>query len=75
MKLPSDIKPQDAIKALHKAGFQETNRVGSHFHFHHPDCRRTQVAMHTKPLAKGTLKAILKQTGLTIEKFKKHRIG
>ena len=70
MKLPSDIKPAKLLKALPKAGFRETHQVGSHFHFHHPDCRRTQVAMHNKPISKGTLKAILSQTQLPLEKLK-----
>jgi len=71
VKLSSDIKPKQLIKALQRAGFKETHRVGSHIHFHHPDCRRTQVAIHTKPIPKGTLKAILNQTELTKEELKK----
>lgn len=69
MKLSSDVKPKRLIKALSKAGFLQTHKVGSHIHFHNPDCRRTQVAVHTKPIAKSTLKAILNQTKLTIEQL------
>ena len=71
MKTPTDVRPAKLVKALPKAGFPETHRVGSHIHFHHPDCRRTQVAVHPKPIAKGTLKAILNQTKLTVEELKK----
>jgi len=71
MKLPSDVKSAKLLKALPKVGFKETHRVGSHFHFQHLDCRRTQVAMHNKPISKGTLKAILNQTELPLEKLKK----
>lgn len=71
MKLPSDIRPQSVLKALKKNGYLETNKVGSHIHLHHPDCHRTQVAIHPKPIAKGTLKAILNQTELNLEEFKK----
>ncbi len=71
MKLPPDVKPAKLVKVLSKAGFLETNHVGSHIHFHHPDCRRTQVAIHPKPVAQGTLKAILNQTKLTVEQLKK----
>ena len=70
MKIPSDVRPSKLIKALPKTGFLETHRVGSHIHFHHPDCRRTQVSVHPKPVAQGTLKAILNQTELTVEKLK-----
>lgn len=71
MKLPSDIRPQNVLKALKKNGYLEVNKVGSHIHLHHPDCHRTQVAIHPKPIAKGTLKAILNQTELNIEEFKR----
>jgi predicted RNA binding protein YcfA (HicA-like mRNA interferase family) len=71
MKLSSDLKPKKILKAIKRAGFLEIHKVGSHVHLHHPDCRRTQVAIHTKPLAKGTLKAILNQTKLSLEELKK----
>ena len=70
MKLLSDAKPKKVLKALKKAGFKEIHRVGSHIHLHHLSCKRTQVAIHSKPPAKGTLKAILRQTGLSIEELK-----
>ncbi|MCG2685777.1 type II toxin-antitoxin system HicA family toxin [Candidatus Parcubacteria bacterium] len=70
MKLPQ-LKPQQVIKALKKAGFVETRRTGSHRHFHHPDCRRTQVSVHPKTLFKGTLRAILRQTELSLDKLLK----
>lgn len=40
-------------------------------HLHHPDCHRTQVAVHPKPISKGTLKTILKQTEFTVEELRK----
>lgn len=59
MKLPSDIKPRRLVKGLTKAGFLETHKVGSHIHLHHPDCRRTQVAVHPKLIARGTRKTLI----------------
>jgi predicted RNA binding protein YcfA (HicA-like mRNA interferase family) len=35
----------------------------------HSDGRQTYVAIHTKDIPIGTLKAILKQAGLTQEEF------
>lgn len=70
MKLPSDLRPKEILKGLRKHGYQEIHKVGSHIHLHHPDCHRTQVAIHPKPIAKGTLKAILRQTELTLEQLK-----
>lgn len=71
MKIPTDVKPKRLVKALSKAGFLETHKVGSHIHFHHPDCRRTQVSVHPKPVAQGTLKVILNQTQMTIEQLRR----
>lgn len=71
MKLPSDIRPRNLLKALKKNSYLETNKTGSHIHLHHPDCHRTQIAIHPKPISKGTLKAILKQTELTVEELRK----
>ena len=71
MKLPSDVKPCKLVKALKKSGFLATHKVGSHVHFHNPDCRRTQVSVHPKPIARGTLRAILRQTEMTVEDLRK----
>jgi len=71
MKLPVDVKPKNLLKGLSKKGYLQTHKVGSHIHLHHPDCHRTQVAIHPRPIAKGTLKAILRQTGLTVEELRK----
>lgn len=70
-KLPTDAKPKKVLKVLKKIGFRETNKVGSHVHLHHPDCRRTQVAVHPKPIAKGTLRAILREAEISADEIKK----
>jgi len=71
MKLPADVRPRNLVRGLKKKGYGETHKVGSHVHLHHLDCHRTQVAIHPRPIAKGTLKAILRQTELTIEELRK----
>lgn len=71
MKLPVDVRPRNLLRGLKKRGYLETHKVGSHIHLHHPDCHRTQVAIHPRPIAKGTLKAILNQTELAVEELKK----
>lgn len=70
MKLPQ-VKPAEVVRSLQRAGFLETHQTGSHRHFHHPDCRRTQVSLHPKILFKGTLRAILRQGGVSLEEFLK----
>ncbi|OGG15766.1 hypothetical protein A3D77_07890 [Candidatus Gottesmanbacteria bacterium RIFCSPHIGHO2_02_FULL_39_11] len=65
-KLPV-LKPREMISFLEKHGFQVVRSDGSHFRFHHPDGRRTTVAFHNKPLKRGTLKSILRQSELTTD--------
>ena len=70
-ELPS-LKPLEVIRKLRKAGFFfDRHAKGSHEIWYNPTThRRTVVPNHPgKPLAKGTLYAIVKQAGLTIEEF------
>ncbi|MBI4029500.1 MAG: type II toxin-antitoxin system HicA family toxin [Candidatus Blackburnbacteria bacterium] len=71
-KLPRNIRGKELIKTLGKLGFKKESGKGSHIRMTHPDGRWTQVAIHTKPIPQGTLKAILKQAGITIEKLVKN---
>lgn len=66
-KLPADIKPQALVKALYKLGFIEVGGKGSHVRLKHQDGRWTQVAVHNKPVPRGTLRAILRQAELEVE--------
>lgn len=69
-KLPANIKGRDLIKILEKLGFIQTGGKGSHIRLKHPDGRWTQVAVHTKPVPQGTLRAILRQSKLDVEDLK-----
>lgn len=62
-KLPQ-VKPKKMLKLLLKLGFTIRHKKGSHVFLVHPDGRRTQVSIHNKPLAKGTLSAIIRQAEL-----------
>jgi predicted RNA binding protein YcfA (HicA-like mRNA interferase family) len=68
-KLPvvSGIK---TVKALSKAGFEVDHQTGSHIIMRQKQepHRRLTVPNH-KELAKGTLRAIISDAGLTIEEF------
>lgn len=68
-KLPQ-VKPKKMLKVLLKLGFVISHKRGSHIFLVHPDGRRSQVSIHNKPLAKGTLNAILRQAELDKEKLK-----
>lgn len=69
-KLPQ-IKPRKMLNLLLKLGFTIKHKKGSHIFLVHPDGRKTQVSIHNKPLAKGTLSAIMRQAELDREEFKK----
>ncbi|MEQ1604035.1 MAG: type II toxin-antitoxin system HicA family toxin [Pyrinomonadaceae bacterium] len=66
-KLPRDLKPGKVIKALEKAGFVVDHVTGSHY-IMMKGVRRTSVPYH-KNVRTGTLRAILSQSGMTVEEF------
>ncbi|MBI5393215.1 type II toxin-antitoxin system HicA family toxin [Candidatus Woesearchaeota archaeon] len=68
-KLPI-ISGMKIIKALSQLGYQIDHQTGSHIILRHkdPPHRRLTVPNHNE-LAKGTLKAIIRQAGLTVEEF------
>lgn len=61
------IKSNDLIKALKKAGFVPRFGKGSHVVLEHSDGCVTVVPQHTKPLGVGVVKAALRQTKLTVD--------
>lgn len=71
-KLPV-AKPQQVIKALERAGFQLERVSGSHHHFKHPSDPTLFVSVpyHNKDLKTGTLAAIIKQAGMTVDEFRR----
>jgi predicted RNA binding protein YcfA (HicA-like mRNA interferase family) len=58
------------VKALAKIGYDVDHQTGSHMILRQkePPHRRLTVPNHPE-LAKGTLRAIIRQTGLTVEEF------
>lgn len=70
-KLPRNIKGKHLVKILNKLGFVRVGGKGSHIRLGHPDGRWTQVAMHTKPIPQGTLRAILRQIDLSVDELLK----
>ncbi len=59
---------QDAIRAFKKLGYQVDHQTGSHVILRHPQMRRLTVPNHPE-LAKGTLRALIREAGLTKEEF------
>jgi predicted RNA binding protein YcfA (HicA-like mRNA interferase family) len=69
MKLPV-VSGSEAVKAFQKLGYQLDGQHGSHIILRHssPPNRRLSVPNH-KELAKGTLRALIREAGLTVEEF------
>ncbi|NIA11288.1 MAG: addiction module toxin, HicA family [Nitrospiraceae bacterium] len=68
-KLPV-LSGKDVVKVLSKIGYKIDHQTGSHIILRHEESphRRITVPDH-REIAKGTLRAIIKQAGLTLEEF------
>jgi len=67
-----NIRPEDCIKALEKAGFYISRQRGSHVQMRRdtPQPARTvPVPVGKKTLPRGTLSSIIRQAGLTRDEF------
>ncbi len=71
-KLPI-ISGKEVVKLLAKFGYEVDHQTGSHMILRNkePPYRMLTVPNH-REIAKGTLLAIIKQSGLTREEFMKH---
>lgn len=60
----------DAVKAFAKIGYQLDRQTGSHMILRHvdPPYRRLTVPNH-KTLAKGTLRSLIREAGVTVDEF------
>ncbi|MEM2057234.1 MAG: type II toxin-antitoxin system HicA family toxin [Thermoproteota archaeon] len=68
-KLPV-VSGMDVVKALSKIGYEVDHQTGSHILLRQKEKpnRRITVPKH-REIAKGTLRAIIRQAGLTVEEF------
>jgi predicted RNA binding protein YcfA (HicA-like mRNA interferase family) len=64
------ISGRDAVKAFRKIGYELDHQTGSHMILRRrvPSHRRLTIPDH-KELAKGTLRALIREAGLTVEEF------
>jgi predicted RNA binding protein YcfA (HicA-like mRNA interferase family) len=69
MKLPV-VSGVDVVKALAKVGFELDHQTGSHLILRRrePPHLRITVPNH-REIARGTLRAIIRDSGLTMEEF------
>ena len=58
----------EAVRAFRKIGYEVDHQTGSHMILRQPAGRRLTVPNH-RELAKGTLRALIREAGLTKEQF------
>ncbi len=65
------VSGREVVRALRKTGYERDRQRGSHIVLRQtaPPHRRITVPDH-KEVAKGTLRAIIRHTGLTVDEFK-----
>ncbi len=64
-----NISGKDAVKAFRKAGWQPLGQVGSHLVMVKPDVRVNLSIPQYKELSVGTLRVLIRNSGLTENEF------
>ena len=64
-----NISGKEAVKAFQKAGWQPIGQVGSHVVMVKPGIRVNLSIPQYKELSIGTLRALIRNAGLTVEQF------
>jgi predicted RNA binding protein YcfA (HicA-like mRNA interferase family) len=69
-RLPS-LRAREIIRALQRAGFVVVRTSGSHCRLVHQTnpARKITVPVHNEDLKRGTLRAIIAQSGLSVAEF------
>jgi predicted RNA binding protein YcfA (HicA-like mRNA interferase family) len=66
------VRGERVVRALERAGFKVARVAGSHRILRHPDGRGTTVPVHQgQDVAKGTLRGILSDVGMTVEELRR----
>jgi len=66
------LRPREIEHILRRAGFVIDTKVGSHRTYYNPETKRhTTVAFHPGTVPRPTLKAIINQSGMTVDEFLK----
>ncbi len=62
------LSGDDFVRAIARLGYSLDHMTGSHMILRNPSGRRLSVPRH-KELDRGTLRALIRQAGLTVEEF------
>ena len=65
------LSGRECVKALEKAGFYVLRQKGSHISLVHDDPFAQVVVPDHRELDRGTLRAIIRQAGLSVDDFLK----
>ena len=69
MNLPR-LSGKECVRVLMKAGFHEIRQQGSHLVMRKDNSFCQLIVPQHKELDRGTLRAIIRQSGLSVEEFK-----
>ncbi len=70
--MPKTYTPKQIIQKLKKLGFIQDRQSGSHIILYHPNTKkRAVIPYHLKELPRGTLAAILRESGISRDDFEK----
>jgi len=64
-----NISGKEAVKAFQKAGWQQIGQVGSHVVIVKPGVRVNLSIPQHKELSIGTLRALIRNAGLSVDEF------
>ena len=64
-----NISGKEAVRAFERAGWQVVGQVGSHVVMIKPGLRVNLSIPQHKELSVGTLRALIRNAGLTVEEF------
>jgi predicted RNA binding protein YcfA (HicA-like mRNA interferase family) len=64
-----NISGKEAVKAFGKAGWQAMGQVGSHLVMTKPSQRANLSIPQHKELSVGTLRALIRAAGMTVDEF------
>ncbi|MDA8074219.1 MAG: type II toxin-antitoxin system HicA family toxin [Actinomycetota bacterium] len=68
------VRGERVVRALEGVGFKIARVAGSHHIMRHPDGRGTTVPVHPgRNIAKGTLRGILSDVGMTVDELRRPR--
>jgi predicted RNA binding protein YcfA (HicA-like mRNA interferase family) len=62
------LSGREVLKALSRLGYYVRSQGGSHVHLRHSTRPPLTIPMHPE-IARGTLRAIIRDAGLTVEEF------